>query len=305
MELINECRNIVKSNIKTNINEKVIEYIALSIMALKLTLPKNITSKLPNILNKLNIYALDKTVLDIAHDELGNYMEDNSLSHADAAVTRSLKIDDEIKKIDEDWNLLISLKKNKKTHDIIGRIIHELIHLLRFNGIKQEGNNIKLLDGISNASITLEPLTVKRKHYYLEEGIVQTYTNMAMKTLYEYSINSKIKNDLLDEYKNEMKTYNYSDYLLETEIIKLLSNNNCINDLLLETFNEKNIPCSLANYYNIIMDDNTAFTRLSRKLDNISNSVRDNDIELNFKDLGQEIKLFLTKSQIKKLMKQS
>lgn len=301
MELINKCRELVKNNIKDTVDESVIEYISLSIMALKLTLPENITSKLPKILNKLNIYALNKTVLEIAHDELGNYMEDNSLSHADAAVTRSLKIDDEMETIDEDWNLLISLKKNKEIHEIIGKIIHELIHLLRFNGIRQEGNNIKLLDGISNASITLEPLTVKRKHYYLEEGIVQTYTNMAMKTLYEYSINSKIKYDLLDEYKKEMKQYNYSDYLLETEIIKMLSNNTHINNLLLETFNEKNIPCSLANYYNNVMDDNTAFTRLSRKLDNVSNSVRDNDIELNFKDLGQEIKLFLSKTKIKKL----
>ena len=299
MELINKCRELVKNNIKDTVDESVIEYISLSIMALKLTLPENITSKLPKILNKLNIYALNKTVLEIAHDELGNYMEDDSLSHADAAVTRSLKIDDEAKTIDEDWNLLISLKKNKQTHEIIGKIIHELVHLLRFNGIKQEGNNIKLLDGISNASITLEPLTVKRKHYYLEEGIVQTYTNMAMRTLYEYSKN--IKNPILEEYKKEMKQYNYSDYLLETEIIKLLSSNNNINNLLLESFNEKNMPSSLANYYNRIMDDNTAFTRLSRKLDNVSNSVRDNDIELNFKDLGQEIKLFLSKTKIKKL----
>ena len=98
-----------------------------------------------------------------------------------------------------------------------------------------------------------------------------------------------------------MKQYNYSDYLLETEIIKLLSSNNNINNLLLESFNEKNMPSSLANYYNRIMDDNTAFTRLSRKLDNVSNSVRDNDIELNFKDLGQEVKLFLSKTKIKKL----
>ena len=59
------------------VDESVIEYIALSIMALKLTLPENITSKLPKILNKLNIYALNKTVLEIAHDELGNYMEDD------------------------------------------------------------------------------------------------------------------------------------------------------------------------------------------------------------------------------------
>ena len=299
MELINKCRELVKNNIKDSVDESVIEYIALSIMALKLTLPENITSKLPKILNKLNIYALNKSVLEIAHDELGNYMEDDSLSHADAAVTRSLKIDDEAKTIDEDWNLLISLKKNKQTHEIIGKIIHELVHLLRFNGIKQEGNNIKLLDGISNASITLEPLTVKRKHYYLEEGIVQTYTNMSMRTLYEYSKN--IKNPILEEYKKEMKQYNYSDYLLETEIIKLLSSNNNINNLLLESFNEKNMPSSLANYYNRIMDDNTAFTRLSRKLDNVSNSVRDNDIELNFKDLGQEVKLFLSKTKIKKL----
>ena len=303
MELINKCRELVKNNIKDTVDENVIEYLTLSIVALKLTLPENITSKLPSILNKLNIYALNKTVLDIAHDELGNYMEDNSLSHADAAVTRSLKIDDESKTIDEDWNILISLKKNKETHEMIGKIIHELIHLLRFNGIKQEGNNIKLLDGISNASITLEPLTVKRKHYYLEEGIVQTYTNMAMKTLYEYLNNSKIKNNIVEEYKKEMKNYNYSDYLLETEIIKLLSNNNHINNLLLETFNEKNIPSSLANYYNNVMDDNTAFTRLSRKLDNVSNSVRDNEIEINFKELSNEIKMFLMKSQIKKLMK--
>lgn len=303
MELINKCRELVKNNIKDTVDENVIEYLTLSIVALKLTLPENITSKLPSILNKLNIYALNKTVLDIAHDELGNYMEDNSLSHADAAVTRSLKIDDESKTIDEDWNLLISLKKNKETHEIIGKIIHELIHLLRFNGIKQEGNNIKLLDGISNASITLEPLTVKRKHYYLEEGIVQTYTNMAMKTLYEYLNNSKIKNSIVEEYIKEMKNYNYSDYLLETEIIKLLSNNNHINNLLVETFNEKNIPSCLANYFNNVMDDNTAFTRLSRKLDNVSNSVRDNEIEINFKELSNEIKMFLMKSQIKKLMK--
>ena len=301
MKLINECKNIVKNNINEQLDENTLECISLAVLAIKLTLPEEITKNIPDILKKLKIYAQNKSVLEIAHNELNNYMEDEELSHSDAAVTRSIGKDDETGVIFEQWNLLISLNINKKTHKLIGRIIHELIHLLRFKGIIENGNDIKILDGISTAFVKIEPVSVKRKHYNFEEGIVQTYTNLAMKTLGEYNTDSNELNSTLEKYKKEIKKYDYKDYILETEIISLLNQNSYFNSLLLNTFTETNLPSNLINYYNQVMNDTSAFTRLSKKIDDLAKVKKEKDGMKLLEEIVIDVKKFLALSKFKKL----
>ena len=84
------CEKMIDDNINGSIDSYVRELLTMAVMAIVLDNGEYAYEKLPTILQRLNIYAEDKSVLDIAHDELGNYSEDDELRDADASATRSL-----------------------------------------------------------------------------------------------------------------------------------------------------------------------------------------------------------------------
>jgi hypothetical protein len=49
--------------------------------------------------------------------------------------------------------------------NVVGKSIHELIHLLRFNGIVDGEKESKIRDGVSVARVNKETKVAKRKHY--------------------------------------------------------------------------------------------------------------------------------------------
>lgn len=185
IEIYEKCLELVIKNIKQPLQKDIIEILAISILALMLKNPKRTLEKMPSILQELTILADNRSVLEISHDELNNYQEDENLKYSDACVTRSLKINEETGEIKETKNLLISLK-SENTVTLIQKTTHELTHLLRFKGIEQKGDYIHIKDGISIARFNLKTASLKRKHYHLEEGIVEKYTVEAMKDLYKF-----------------------------------------------------------------------------------------------------------------------
>lgn len=121
-----------------------------------------------------------------------------------AFVTRALSLGDD-NKFSEEWSMYVSTyDKKKRFVNIIGKSVHELIHLLRFNGIVDGDKESKIRDGVSIARCNKETKSVKRKHYNLEEGIVQRYTNQALDMLHEFIASEKLpKGSLLARFKND------------------------------------------------------------------------------------------------------
>jgi len=291
-------RELVLNNVKSEINNDVLEMIIISVMALVLRHGEIAYSRLPEILNDLDIIADNKSLLEISHEKLDNYSEDELLGHTDIAVTRSLYQNDENSPIEEKKTLIISLLSLNKNKLIlfIEKLVHEFTHLMRFGGITDSENKIVIKDGISINTFNKQTSKVKRKHYFFEEGITQYYTIQCLDNLYEFlSKSSCSSNQFLTTFKNKYSDYEFSAYVLQVEILKILCQDSRFEELLNYTFEETTSPSQLALYYNSVMDSNSAFTKFSKLIDSCLDSRFDEDpqLENTFDLLSSEKKSFL------------
>lgn len=306
-EFLLSCKSIVLNNVNCSISEEVIDVLTIAVMALVLSHKEIALEKLPKILQELDIYAEDKSVLEISHEKLNNYMEDESLSHSDAAVTRSLKIDDSSNKVvGEKRTLIMSLSALHKNGpiDMIEKVIHELLHLMRFGGIDDQEKNIVIKDGIGTARFNKGSSTVRRKHYNLEEGIVQFYTLEALNSLYQFIESENVSsNKFLADFKRKYKSYDFNCYKLQVIILEQLCNNSKFRQLLDYTFEEDTTPSQLALYFNEVMGSGSAFTSFSRQIDLLTESAISGNDSISERiaiEIKKEIYLFNTKARIKK-----
>lgn len=270
-ELRIACKNLLVNNIKCEVSEEVIEVLTIATMALILSNEDIAYDRLPKIFQELNIYADNKSVLEISHEKLNNHMEDDSLVNSDAAVTRSLGINDETGEISEQRSLIMSLSALANGGGIINmieKVTHELIHLMRFGGIVQNNNVLNIKDGISTARFNMDTNVVKRKHYNLEEGIVQFYTLIALQRLYSFIEKENVSdNRLLSKFKKGYSSYNFNCYIMQVQLLEELAKDSTFKRLLDNTFEEDKTPSELALYFNEVMGDGSAFSSLSREID--------------------------------------
>lgn len=95
-ELINNIQELVRNNIKKEFDDTLIELLSDAVLALFLIKPSLVLEKLPEKLRDLKIIADNRRVIDMAHEDLEDYMEDETLSRSSAAVVKLLEVDDDI-----------------------------------------------------------------------------------------------------------------------------------------------------------------------------------------------------------------
>lgn len=298
MDILDLCRNIISNNTKKQINNEIIDILSYSILAIILTKQEIAIKKIPKILKELNIYAEEKSVIDIAHEKLSNYNEDQYITNYEACVTRTLLFDNN-NFLKENKTLIISLQQ-KDNFNLIRNIIHEFMHLLRVISIEQNNDNYKIRNGISITYYNSTTEKLKRKHYYIEEGIVQYYTNIALSNLNTYIIDNKINTPIANEFIKKMKKYDYSDYLFQTTLIKKLCEDKTFSNLLDETFIDNSNPPKVITYYNDIFNSPCAFTDLSKEIDIISNSIKENEIITQFNKIKNLVSKYIIITKNKK-----
>lgn len=305
-EIYEKCKQLITKNVKHAINEDTLEILITSILTLMLKNPQRTLEKMPSILQELNILADERSVLDIAHEELNNYQEDDFLKYGDACVTRSLSINEETDEIQEQRSLLISLK-SKNAVTLVQKTTHELTHLLRFKGIERKEDCINIKDGISINRFNLNTKSLKRKHYNLEEGIVEKYTEETVTDLYHFLIDNHAlieTHPFLKRYVTEFPVAaELTRYPLQTNLLSILCDNKNFEQALNASFDEDITPSSVATYYNSIMDSPSAFSRLSKKVDVIINQMQQNkmtsETEEMLRDIQRDSSIFLIKSKTK------
>lgn len=268
-DLYGLCLELVRKNTKVE-NIELQETLAISVLAIYLFDEKLVLEKLPKILQELDIIAEEKTVIDIAHEKLGNYQEDEHLKNSNACVTRALEIDEESGQTKEKKTLIISLLNIKENQiKLIDLFTHKLFHLLRFGGIKENDTSITTIDGIAVNRYNKEKRTLKRKNYNLEEGIVQKSNNDAIEMLKEELSKEKDLNDTLKEIKRKIKNYKNNSYQLEVFLLEFLYNSPAFKNLVKQTFYEQKTPSDLALHFNEVLKDNSAFTSFNKNLDEL------------------------------------
>lgn len=265
-ELIKCSRELVRGSVDSRFDDILVELITNSVLALLLIKPDLTKKKLPEQLRRINIIADQRSVIDMAHEDLGNYMNDEQLKISDACVLSEYAIEDG--QLLEKKYLLISLSEDADYTDIISVLIHEFIHLLRstwsvwINGVleSKEGLCINYFD-IKNNSF-------KRKNCWLEEGIVQYYTNMAIDTLTAYLEGVDIgDNPILDDFKTNIFYKEKNHYKLQTTMVEKLALDEKFLEYLDETFIETEEISKLENYFNEIMGAENAFSSFSYFID--------------------------------------
>lgn len=270
-ELIEKCQDLVKNNINGEFDDSLIEMLGDAVLALFLIKPSLVLEKLPEKLQKLKIIADKRSVIDMAHEDLGDYMEDEALSRSSAAVVKLLEVDDN-DVLKESKYLLVSLDAANNSTDIICILIHELTHLLRtsWSAYSKEQELMQTKSGIEISTYSGKTNQLKRRNQFLEEGIVQFYTNMAIKELAEYLEDTEIcKNEVLMKFKEEIVGRELNEYLVPTKLIESLAYDLRFKELLDETFEEEETHSKLQKYFNEIMNSSTAFSDFSKLVDSV------------------------------------
>ena len=264
------CEKMINDNIGLDIDTYVKELLTIAVMAIVIDNGEYAYEKLPNILRRMNIYAENKSVLEIAHETLENYSEDEELCYADASATRSLSIDPESNSVDEQLNFLISLTdlEQKNTTKMVEKTVNGLIHFMRFGEINSTNSTIVIKDGICTITYDTKKKTLKKKHHVFESGLSQYYTLRALGKLYSFlEHDNNIENKLLAKFKADYLVHEPSSYLLPVTIIQSLCTDKYFKDLLDASFDENNGIAKFISYYNSILHDSSAFTFLSHQID--------------------------------------
>lgn len=299
-EIYEKCQNLIKNNIKQSLNEKTTDILTAATLALMLKNPERTLQKLPSIFQELTIFADNRSVLEICHEELGNYQEDEFVKHGKAAVTRALSYDEETGAIQEQRNLLLSLQEFN-AYILIEKTIHELTHLMRYKEIEQTKGIIKIRNGININKFNPATNTLKRKHFHLEDGIVERYAKEAAKELYDFLMNNPELTRKYPLLKRYIKNFPLMEEVNHYTISETILNNLCADRYFRQTldasFEEDITPPSVITYYNNVLNSATAFGRLSKNIDKLATSTEESELRTAIQEVQLDTAIFLSKSK--------
>ena len=149
-ELFESCKKLILDNYKGHINDSSLEAMTIAVMALCLKNEKRTVDKLPKILQNIEIFAEDKSVLEIAKNNISTFSDEMVDGNIGACVIRGFGTDDDTGEIYEEKCLVVStVNLNDNPSDVIMKITHELTHLLRDQKFGADGKSIKTKNGIS------------------------------------------------------------------------------------------------------------------------------------------------------------
>lgn len=268
------CQKIVELN--TNVrDQETIDLLATSIMAIILDRGSEVLDKIPGILRTINIISDNRSVIEVEHQDLNNYREDDALRDADACVTRMFKFKDN--KYFENKYLIIP-KKNIRNYPVstVEQTTHELIHLLRFQKAVRKGDNIIFQEGISTKTLNIKSHITYRKNYMLEESIVQTYTKQAMTSLFDYT--DELKSDWFRKINRDKHSFKFTAYDSHVKLLDRFMEDDTFKDLVEDTFSNST-HTYLEKYYNGVMDDDLAFTRLNNFFNKLEEELEVNNTD--------------------------
>lgn len=277
-ELYNNCKEVILKNYGNQLDDSVLDILTVVSLSLHLRFPEIALKKIPFIFNKIDIVFGDKPVSKMVLEKYDNYPW-NSYSDSDSAmVIRALNVDGNI---DENWTMFINLSGNNNLLNILSKTMHEMIHLLRFGGIFETETEIKIRDGISISRYVKESKSLKRKHYYAEEGIVEYFTKDTIICLYE---NLKNERDLsfspvLNNFKHEFDGQYSPSYPLHVSLFESLTLNSNIQRYMEESFDVTSDIPGLITYYNSIIGNPGAFGELSRGLDKLQENIHNENLQ--------------------------
>lgn len=300
-ELYESAKQIILNNYKGDLDEETLDILTVSVMALFARFSDVSQKRIPEILNKLEIHFGDKSISEMVSDRYPEYPIGEIGEHTNAFVTRAMKLGDD-NKFDEEWTMFVS--KSAIKHDsvnIVAKTTHELVHLLRFNGIIDSDTEAKIRDGFSVGRVNKETKVLKRKHYNFEEGVVEHFTIKSMENLYELIKNEDVSfSPVLSTFKSNFETNFKKSYEIERFFLDGLLRDKKFEELLEYSFVDQSEPLTLVTHFNNVVGDASGFTRLSRTIDRVVDCATAEDtanFQKNTEDAIKQINGFLAKTK--------
>lgn len=275
-KLYQKCINIVVLN--TDIKDKeTIELLATSIMAILLYCGPQVISKIEKKLKEYQVISDDRSVSEIL-DKKDIDIEEEYSNNIKACVDKSY-----IRKngIVTETNTLIIPKQTKKedTIDSLERATHELFHIIREEDTIMSPQQVEIIEGVMNKKISFVERTIKSRNEFLEEAIVQKSAKESIQMLLEYLANEDTSySSLHTRIKKECRNYESHFYCEIVYYLEQLLKSNQIKEIMKDTF-QKSDSKALSHYFNEIMDDNSAFGKLSILFDRIEKEIEKEDTD--------------------------
>lgn len=288
-KLYEKTKEFIRGSYNGELNEETLDILTVSVMALNIRFSEVSIKRLPGVIKRLEIHFGDEKISEMVSKRYPEYPVEEIGESTNAFVTRALSLGDD-NKFSEEWSMYVSTyDKENRFVNIIGKSVHELIHLFRFNGIIDGEKESKIRDGVSVARCNKETKVVKRKHYNLEEGIVEMFTIKAMDSLYDFISDYDVSfSPALSAIKNDYKSNFEESYHAERFFLTGLTRDKRFDELLEYSFLDESEPLELVSYFNGVVGDSSAFTRMSRGIDRAIEYAECED-EVNFKKTSQEV----------------
>ena len=270
-ELLKKSEEILTNNIGCYLDPKTKEILTLSILGVILVKGKEAIDKFPEVLKTLTVISDNRSVVEIAHQDLKNFQEDTTLSGADACVTRTIEYKNN--KYEEQKTLIVSLSA-KLTNPIFSLVVncmHEFFHLLRFGGIEETSSGLIISDGISYATADKQLNLKRRKHYHMEEGIVEAATDEGIEQLKIFLQDYNPKDSsVIKACQEELATGTYKriGHKMAKKLIKMLYTDPEFKNRAYQADFEHSRPSELAKYYDSVVGFG-AFNAFSKKFDDL------------------------------------
>lgn len=304
-ELLKKSEEILTNNIGCYLDPKTKEILTLSILGVILVKGKEAIDKFPEVLKTLTVISDNRSVIDIAHQELGNYNEDKELSLADACMTRTIEYKNG--NIEEERTLIVSLLGERES-TVISQVaisMHEFFHLLRFGKVEKIQSGFIIHDGISYAMVDDRLNIKRRKHFYIEEGIVENNTKEGVDQLKIFLQDYNVKHSpVIESCKKALLqgTYEYHGHEMAKELVASLYRDPEFKDKANNKEGLYSRPSALAKYFDSIVGFGS-FNAFSKSFDELVYQhellVGTNEeilIKPKMQSLCSEINVFLTKS---------
>jgi len=269
------CQKIVETTTQVK-DQETIDLIASSILSLVINRGYDVLEKIPDILRNTIVISDNRSVLDVQHQVIHNFKEDDELRNANACVTRKFKFENNQYK--EDRYLIIP-KKSIRIDPIgtIEKTTHELIHLLRYKDATREGDNLVFVEGIATKTIDLKSGITYRRFYTIEETIVQEAAKRATEDLLAYSSELKPQSSMFTRIERQKPTYRSIIYEPHVKFFEQFLEDGEFKRLVNESFRTYS-PKGLSRYYNEVMDDNGAFSKLSNIYNKMDKAIDEDNV---------------------------
>ena len=270
MKKLNEFVNINQDKYLKDINIKLKNIIEIALSLIYIRFPDIYNNKIDEILSNLTIIYDYDSINNILkkYNIITNINNSTSLLHQN--INNELEIENK---------LIISLK-NKSNIILLEEILHEFIHLIRYNKIDNYNEFIKIYNGIEEIIINKKNKKKFIKNKNLEEAIVEYYTLELINLYYAYT-------------NSDDKLYESNNYKIQILILNNLCKSNNIKKLLENNF--YNNTNKIEEYYNLISNDNNAFNNLNYNIDSLFKIINKDDklSKLFFRNINYNINNFI------------